>query len=439
MLKAFRQSLITRLMVFFLITGFLFMLVFAINFFHNIRVHFQQEVLPNIAQYLEYVAEDIGTPPNLEKARFLSEQLSLALRIQGPDLSWQSNDQIPAIEAINFKTAPAPYEQFKIERKHGRNYALLQKGEYSYVYVIGRPFRNSLQREGHRHQRSFLLVSFIVVTLFILFLLIRRSLRPIKDLERGIRQIGGGNLECPIDPPKSTEFRQLAQGINDMAGEIKSMLEGKREMLLAISHELRSPITRARVNLALMPDSDMKQALMNDCKEMELLIEQILESERLNQKHVVLNKTQFDLVILIHEVIDQFFTGDDIHFKGTSQPVMADRGRLTLLIKNLLDNAIKYSSDNAPSPEVSIIETDDSVVLKVKDHGEGMATEELEKVTEAFYRIDRARARNTGGVGLGLYLCRLIVEAHGGEISFDSKPGKGTMVIVVLPQPEEKT
>ncbi len=439
MLRAFRQSLITRLMIYFIVTGFLLTLVFGINLFHNIRVQFQQEVLPNIAQYLEYVVEDIGTPPDLEKARLLSARLSIGLRIHGPGINWKSHDRIPEIDDISFKTAPTPYQQFKIERKRGRNYALLQKGDYRYMYVIGRPFRNALKdpvHRDHRHDRSLVVIGFMVATLLILFLLIRRSLKPMKALEQGIQRIGQGDLDAPIDPPGSTEFRQLAQGINDMAEQIKSMLEGKRELLLAISHELRSPITRAKVNLALMPDSEIKQALMDDCQEMELLIEKILESERLNQKHAVLHKTRFDLASVIHEVIDQYFYPIEIQFESHSLQVMADRSRLTLLIKNLLDNAVKYSSDTDQNPEVAITTLNDQIQITVQDHGQGMAAEELEKITDAFYRVDPARTRNTGGVGLGLYLCRLVVEAHDGTINFTSEPGQGTMVTITLPELE---
>lgn len=102
------------------------------------------------------------------------------------------------------------------------------------------------------------------------------------------RVVAQGEMEQPIAIHGSTEFKQLATGINDMALQIKFMLENKHQLLLAISHELRSPLTRAKVNLALMVDHDIKQALVVDIDEMEGLISRILESERLNQRHTAL-------------------------------------------------------------------------------------------------------------------------------------------------------
>ena len=91
MLTRIRQSLITRLMVYFFIAGLLFVVLFGINFAHGLRVHFKQEVLPNIAQYLGYIVQDIGSPPDLDKAERLSHELSLKMRISGPGTDWQSH------------------------------------------------------------------------------------------------------------------------------------------------------------------------------------------------------------------------------------------------------------------------------------------------------------------------------------------------------------
>jgi signal transduction histidine kinase len=110
-----------------------------------------------------------------------------------------------------------------------------------------------------------------------------------------------------------------------------------------------------------------------------------------------------------------------------------DQLRLKLLLKNLLDNACLYSIDKQSLIGVNLHHDQKSVSVVVQDRGIGIAAEELPRLTEAFYRPDRARLRDTGGYGLGLYLCKLIAEAHGGEIIIESEPGKGTRVVVKLP------
>jgi len=427
MLKQIRQSLITRLMMYFLLVGFLFIVLFGINFAHGIRVHFKQEILPNIAQYLGYIVDDIGTPPDLQRARELTRSLSFQLRITGPDVSWSSQDSKPPLTMLDFERAPKPYEKFRVARHKRQNYVLLKVGDYEYLYVIGPDFK------GQRQQRSLFFFATILGSLLILFWLIRRSLKPITGINEGVQRIGQGDLKQSIQPEGSSEFKNLAQGINNMAEQIDSMLQSKQQLLLAISHELRSPLTRARVNLELLPEHENRQALVDDLNEMQDLISLILESERLHQHHAVLNKTEFQLDNLIKQVINQFFSNDSITIELEPVTIEADQTRLSLLVKNLLDNAIKYSSQDDPVPSVRLFHDDGHVLLEVEDFGMGMEKEDLAQVTQAFYRVDSARQRNTGGFGLGLYLSQLIVKAHAGEMSFTTEPGQGTCVKVSLP------
>jgi signal transduction histidine kinase len=110
-----------------------------------------------------------------------------------------------------------------------------------------------------------------------------------------------------------------------------------------------------------------------------------------------------------------------------------DELRIKLLIKNLLDNALQYSRDTSPAAQITLHTASAAAILEVVDRGIGIAADELPRLGEAFYRPDSARRRNTGGYGLGLYLCRLICAAHGGELRIESEPGQGTRVIVSLP------
>ena len=140
--------------------------------------------------------------------------------------------------------------------------------------------------------------------------------------------------------------------------------------------------------------------------------------------------------MLVEETIASFFAGTNVKRTLPAQDVLAeiDSARIKLLLKNLLDNAVRHTPAGAAPPEVILNATPEDCTLAVRDHGTGIAPEHLPHLTEPFYRADPARLRETGGYGLGLYLCRVIAEAHGGTLAIDSTPGQGTTVRVILPR-----
>jgi signal transduction histidine kinase len=218
-----------------------------------------------------------------------------------------------------------------------------------------------------------------------------------------------------------------------MTGQIKAMLESKSGLLLAISHELRSPITRMRVNLELLDESEIQQKLIDDIREMETLVAAILESEKLSSSHAPLNLSRCEMLSLIEEVVQLHPCRNRIRTSMSPLELKVDQLRIKLLIKNLLDNACHYSNDEQDLVDVSLRHDQKYVLIEVQDRGVGISAEDIPRLTEAFYRPDHARQRDTGGYGLGLYLCKLVVEAHGGQIIIESEPGTGTRIIVKLP------
>jgi signal transduction histidine kinase len=177
---------------------------------------------------------------------------------------------------------------------------------------------------------------------------------------------------------------------------------------------------------------------MQDVGEMERLIADLLESERLNTRHSKLQLAEVDLAELASGVVHSDLPGQAgrITFQQPTGAVrvQADSTRLRLLIKNLLENALRYTPPDGSPVELSVAATGDAVEIRVRDHGRGMSPQELSRATEPFYRADPARSRVTGGLGLGLYLCRRIAEAHGGSLKISSEMGCGTQVVVRLPQ-----
>ena len=421
------QSLIFRLLFYFLISMLALAVILVGSFAQRLKPHVQNEILPNVERYIEYLIDDIGDPPDLSIAQQLADQMPFEIRIEGQGVDWTSSPKLRAIAGYEFEPAPHPYDNVYFSHHRRDQYLLIQKQGYQYLFAVDNSFRRGSER---RHWVLFLLLGSI---LLLLYLLIRRMFRPVEAMSAQVRKIGEGDLKQEIVTDGKGELGMLAAGINRMSAQIKAMLESKSALLLAISHELRSPITRMRVNLELLEESEIQQQLIDDIREMEALIASILESEKLNTSHAPLTLSRCEMLGLVEEVIKAHPSRNRIRSRLSPVELEVDRLRVKLLIKNLLDNACHYSTEDHGAIEISLSHDQLSVNIEVRDRGIGIKTEDISKVTEPFYRPDSSRQRDTGGYGLGLYLCKLIVEAHGGQIVIESEPGNGTKVIVKLP------
>lgn len=318
--------------------------------------------------------------------------------------------------------------EYGIAINHGLEYFWTRLGDTT-LYIDIPNIRPERKGSG----LLFILVPLLV--LFALYHLILRLIRPINTLIAGVRRFGKGDLDHRIRMNRRDELGELADSFNDMADDIEQMLDAKRQLLLAISHELRSPLTRAKVSLELMDDEPQRQELARDLNEMEALIEELLESERLSTRHRALNRQSYDLNALIDELLQHHFPeiGRNASLSTESIIIDVDVMRIKLLLKNLLENALRHTPDGARPPQISLERRAKMVMIIVKDFGRGIEAEHIPHLTEPFYRADASRHRETGGYGLGLYLCRVIAEAHGGGLEIESEVGKGTTVFVRLP------
>ncbi|MDH5541082.1 MAG: ATP-binding protein, partial [Rhizobacter sp.] len=252
----------------------------------------------------------------------------------------------------------------------------------------------------------------------------------LRDIRAGAVRFGQGDFGTPIRVRRQDELGDLATQVNTMAASLHQMLDAKRELLLAISHELRSPLTRARLNAELVVDDDdnrdARDALLRDLAEMRDLISNLLESERLASGHTALQPEDSDLNDLVREVIASHFEGRTLQVElgGALPPLPVDRMRIRLLLRNLLDNALRHGAEAGEPPRIVTAFEAGEAVITVRDFGPGVPEAKLDQLTQAFYRVDAARQRASGGVGLGLYLCQLVVQAHGGRMVFrNAAPG----------------
>jgi signal transduction histidine kinase len=185
----------------------------------------------------------------------------------------------------------------------------------------------------------------------------------------------------------------------------------------------------------MLDDNDKKAQIIQDIKLMESLIEELMETERLSNRHRKLQMSKHDIVALVNDTLAGYFdqAGIVTHLPTTAIMLDVDAARIKLLVKNLLENAVRHTPHGARAPEILLSADEQQVSITVIDHGTGIEAQHLPHLTEPFYRVDPSRQRDTGGYGLGLYLCRMIAEAHGGQLEIESAVGEGTHVLIRLP------
>jgi signal transduction histidine kinase len=393
----------------------------------------------NLEAYADFLAREIGNPPDPVRARRLAEDLSLQVRWDGPMGSWSSEPGL---------TAPPKGLN---GHPHGhRGPPGWYRGRY-YLHVERDGIRFLFATDFHKGERAHwpLVVGVLLCISFILgiaFLVIRRLLVPIRDLSHAVDRLGYGDLSARVpERRRRDELGDLSRAFNAMTGRIGDMLKSREQLLLDVSHELRSPLTRIKVALEMAPEGTAKDSIRDDLDEMDVMIGEILEAARLDSAAGRLNPEELDLAEICgdaaashtngkpHVTVRRTGGGTDAAGAGAFR-VKADRERIRKVISNVVGNAVKYSREASGPVEVVLEAREDEVRIRVRDKGIGIPAEEIPKLFEPFYRVDRSRSRETGGYGLGLSLCKRIMEAHGGSISLESREGEGTTVELRLPR-----
>lgn len=253
------------------------------------------------------------------------------------------------------------------------------------------------------------------------FGMIRHMVGPLHALALGAEAFRRGEFSHRVPVVHGDEIGDLALRFNQMAADIQAMLDGKRALLLAISHELRSPLTRARLHAELVGEGASRDALLDELGQMRDLISALLESERLGSGHRALQLSDCDLAALARE---QAQPGLALHIEPDLPPLKLDRLRVQLCLRNLVQNALRHNDAARGTVQLRLARDGSGVRLTARDFGPGVPAESLSQLGQPFYRPDEARTRHGGGVGLGLCLCRLVAEAHGGRLELrNAEPG----------------
>ena len=401
----FRHSLKLRLMALFLLLAAVLGLLLVGTLQRALQGGWQGYAQPLVADYVDHLAAEIGTPPDAARARAIAERLPVRVRIEGP--------------VLRFDSQPGGLADARDDDRHGPpSWGLtrtLADGHVLRFSLVAPPDEQRPRRLG------WIALGVLVLVTAAGYLVVRRLLRPLDAIGAGVAAYTTGRFGQPIATfapggrLRDDELGALATRIDGMAGSLAGMLEAKRTLLLAISHELRSPLTRARLHAELLDESPERSALLADLAEMRDLVATLLESERLQQGHSALQAAPLDLAPLLRTLAADEGVALDL---GLSPAVaLLDETRLRLMLRNLLANARRHAAGAVQPPQLFLrVEPDGRWALGLRDHGPGVAADQLARLGEPFHRPDAARTRSAGGVGLGLHLCRQVAQAHGGEL-----------------------
>ena len=274
-----------------------------------------------------------------------------------------------------------------------------------------------------------LLVVLVSVALLAAFA-VRALTRPLAVLADAAGQLGRDIRRPPLAETGPLEVRQAARAFNTMQERLIRYIEDRNRILAAVSHDLKTPITRLRLRTELLDDSPLREKFLADLDEMQRMTQAALDFLRGGEDSEPI--APMDINALLESLQeDAEEVGHEVDITGVArQPLHCRPLALKRCLTNLVDNAVKYGQ----CVEITVADSPERLTLIVRDHGPGIPAPELEKVFEPFYRLEGSRSRDTGGSGLGLGIARNIARAHGGELTLRNHPEGGLEAVLELPR-----
>ena len=291
----------------------------------------------------------------------------------------------------------------------------------------------------------FIIVAALASAFAILFS--RLITRPVNDLTRVIKKMGTGDLSVRAKVRSHDEMRTLAESYNSMAVQIENLDRSRNQFVSNASHELKTPLTTMKIlleNVMYQPDmpQEMRTEFLTDMDHeidrLSNVVSDLLTLTKMDSGKSSMNLSRFNLSETAAETIRLLTPqaekrGQELSIQIMSEIwITADHSKVGQIIYNLTENALKYTPDGGTIC-VRLMQKGKTAVFSVQDNGIGIPQEDQEHIFDRFYRVDKARSRETGGTGLGLSIVRQLVQMHGGEITVESKQGKGSLFTVRLP------
>ncbi|MFC2062402.1 sensor histidine kinase [Chloroflexota bacterium] len=285
----------------------------------------------------------------------------------------------------------------------------------------------------------------VALAVFITFILSRRILAPVRILTSAAKRLGSGDFSQRVPVKDKGELGELAYTFNSMVSDLERAERLQRDMIADIAHELRTPLSNIRGYLEAIQDGVIEadtgtiRSLDEEAALLSRLVDDLQELSLAETGALRLIYHKKDIGLLLQQTV----AGVQVLTKAKGLSVSVDLAdeiplvnidsqRISQVLRNLLENAIAYSS-SGDTITVTSRQLGDNLEVAVSDTGEGIPAEDLPNIFERFYRVDKARARATGGSGLGLTIAKRLVEAHGGQINAHSEPGQGSRFTFTLP------
>ena len=422
-----RSSLYFRLLLVYGLTFLLIATAMGYAFRTTQTTDVRKLFISNLELYGNYIARDIGSPPRLDRAKELHEQTGLDIAIHGPGVDWSTNPK-------EFEN-PLPEREMSLRHRLKIRPHRLQVSQGGYTFN----FSNRNWHDPATAPSAFALALALAALVLILsYAMIRWIFRPLHWIREGALAFGEGQWEHRIPLKGVSELNDLSVAMNSMAGRIQGQFKSMRDLLVAISHEFRSPLTRMRVALEFVPDPSLRESLSEEILLLDRMTESLLERERLASRPELLKREPVDLSELTERVARPFrdrAPGLDIQVPSTQVHASVDTTRFSIALRNLLENALKHAGNSHKKIELRFDVGPTEARISVQDFGAGIPEQTLKRLGEPFFRPEEGRSgdRGRGGFGLGLSLTYSIIEAHGGRIEASSREGYGTRFTIVLP------
>lgn len=434
-LKFLPKTLFFRTMLLIFIPLIVVQVVSAVMFFDGSWSRMGRRLSDNLTSDMSFIMEQVNRNPSR-----LKEMQALSSQKFGMEFEYYSNqDKLKAISKVrkanrmivgyleeSLEKAFPKAEINIFEGKADKDLVVMidsDQGLYRFLTTRKKIFSSSI----------FMFVVWMVGTSILLFLVavlfLRIQVRSIAELAQVAEDFGKGIDNKDFKPYGSSEVRKAALAFIKMKERIQRQISERTQMLAGVSHDLRTPLTRMKLQAAMMPDGDDKKDFLSDIDEMEKMLDGYLSfvSGEGGEK-----SSFVDVNEMILSIINKFRNKKALIRYSTNDQVSAIQGReqaLKRALTNVISNAFRYGKTIA----VKLESNDKKLMIAIEDDGPGIPKDKREDVFKAFYRLENSRNKETGGVGLGLSIAKDVITSHGGTIELDDSSLGGLKVLVSIP------
>ena len=326
--------------------------------------------------------------------------------------------------------------------------SLTQGGQTIGLLLFSSPIQDMMQRLTALQGRMALYFLAAAIAAMTIALVVSRVItKPIMTLTKGIQRMGRGDLSVRVPVQGSGELRRLAETFNVMSGKLEMLDKSRNQFVSNASHELKTPLSTMKIlleNIIYQPemDSELRTEFLTDVNReidrLNLIISDLLTLVSMDSKTMRLKRETFRFADVVTDVVHRLTVVADKRRQevklqvSDSCEMYADMAKLTQVVYNIMDNAIKFTPEGGLI-RVRLVRSGRDAILRISDNGPGIPKEDQPHIFDRFYRVDKARSRDTGGTGLGLSIVNQLVLMHGGSVSVQSDEGHGSTFTVELP------